>query len=268
MSIYIIGMPIGNKKDITIRALETFSIITDIYAEDTRSFREFAKYHNIKIKNIYSYEDNNEKQRSIEIISKIKNNSNKNIGIVSEAGTPLISDPGFRIIKLAHENNIKVIVIPGVSAITSCLSIAPMNGSSFTFLGFFYNYKLKDIYNSINTIVFFDSPKRILKTLNFLKIYFPNSYFFIGRELTKKFETYYYFPISEIPEINLKGEFVVVMEKNHEIPKNNIEISNDTIINLQKKFSHINKKDLAKIISTITNYSINDIYNKLIQFKM
>lgn len=259
--IYIIGMPIGNMKDITLRALEIFKDITDIYAEDTRSFKIFAKYHNIIVKNIYSYEDYNEKDRSIEIINKLKKNPNLKIAIVSEAGTPLISDPGFHIVKLAHENNIKMEVIPGASSVISCLSIAPFNGSTFTFLGFFYDYKIKDMYVATNTVVFFDTAKRLMKHLHLLQTHFADAYVFIGRELTKKFETHYYFAINEIPSIILQGEFVVVIEKNYH---QNTTIDDNTIMNIKNQFPHIQKKDMAKIIHSITNISVNDIYKKLI----
>lgn len=264
MCIYIIGMPIGNMKDITLRALETFKDVTEIYAEDTRSFKIFAKYHSIFIKHIYSYEDYNERNKSIEIINKLKNDPHMKIAIVAEAGTPLISDPGFHVVKLAHENNIKIEVIPGPSSLTSCLSIAPFNGSNFTFLGFFYDYKIKEVYAATNTVVFFDTAKRLMKNLHLLQTHFSDAYIFIGRELTKKFETHYYFPIKEIPLITLQGEFVVIIEKNY---NKNEQIDDNMLINIKNNFPHIHKKDLAKIIHSITNISVNDIYKKLIHLK-
>lgn len=260
-TLYIISLPIGNMNDITLRAIEILQKVNIIYCEDTRQFEKYKYKYNINCK-IDSYYDFNEKIKTVEIINLLKKNQNITIGLVSDCGTPMISDPGYHLIKAAYENNIKIIPIPGVSSVICGLSICPFNMSDFRFIGFFNDKYLNTIKNANYTIIFFESPKRIDKTLNKLKTYINiNRKIFIGREMTKTYETYYLFNMDNIPKIEELGEFVIIIEGNT-FEEDNI-INNLNLSNINKY--NISIKSLALIISDVLNIKKKQIYNKLLE---
>ena len=173
-TLYVVATPIGNLSDFSKRAIDTLKDCDLILAEDTRQTIKLLNHFDIKNKMI-SYHKYNEKSKSDEIINELKNG--KNISLVSDAGTPCISDPGYILIKKARENNIEVIGIPGCSAIIDALSISGLDTSSFTFYGFVpTDNKSKDeLFNEIKhsnvkVKVLYESPKRLIKLLENIKI--------------------------------------------------------------------------------------------------
>ena len=217
--LFIISTPIGNLKDITLRGIETLKSVDYIACEDTRVTLKLLNRYKIK-KKLISYHSGNEEKVRKEIIEILK--SGKGVGLVSDAGTPCISDPGELIVKDAIENGIDIEVIPGPSAIITSLVISGLKTTPFIFLGFFPRKKrevldLIDKYFYIGaTLIFYESPHRILETLSFFKDTFPERKGIVVKELTKIFEKVYRGKIkelySEIEKSEIKGEYVILIE--------------------------------------------------------
>ncbi len=266
MKIYMVSTPIGNLQDITIRALKVLRNADVIMAEDSRVTRKLLNKYNIK-KRIVSFHKFNE-QKTISQFFKTFENV-ESIAIVSDAGTPLISDPGRYLIEFAYKNNIKVIPIPGASSITTLLSIVPFKCDNFIFLGFLEKKiekrtkQLKKFIKKELPFMFFESPKRIFGTLEILKGLIPENKIFIGRELTKKFEEIFFDKIENVYESikdkDIKGELVCIADckKGEDSNENILED-----INILKDIN-LSTKDIATFISKKYNISKNTIYNIL-----
>jgi len=216
--LFVVATPIGNLKDITIRAIETLNNVDIILCEDTRRAKILLNYYNIKNKKLLSYFEGNEEKRSKEVINLLKDG--KNIALISDAGTPLISDPGYKLVKLCRENNIDVIPIPGPSALISALSVSGLETDKFLFLGFLpkkKNKRIKELekYNNFEgSIVIYISVHKIEEILNEIYEIFGNRKVFIAREMTKTFEEYIYGNLLDVKEkIKKKGEFVLIISK-------------------------------------------------------
>jgi len=223
--LYIVATPIGNLKDISFRALEILKSVDLILCEDTRVTRKLLDHYKIKNKKLESYHHHSSDKKIEKIIELIEKNNNT--ALVTDAGTPGISDPGNLLIKKILENNkkIKIIPIPGPSAVISALSISGFPTDKFIFKGFIPHKKarekfLKECLANKNTITFYESPHRILKCLEQLISLNSKKQLVVCRELTKKFETIYRGTVEEIleqiktdfpDEKPVKGEFVVVM---------------------------------------------------------
>ena len=212
--LYVVATPIGNLGDITLRALEILKVVDVIACEDTRHTLKLLNYFNIK-KSLISFHQHSKIQKVDQIIAAIL--SGKKIALVTDAGTPGISDPGQILIKAAYNANIKVIPIPGVSAITTIFSVAGCQSNEFEFVGFLPHKKgrqtkLKEITQKTQPVIIYESPYRIKKLLNELLDTRGDQEIIIGRELTKKFEEIYRGNISEVlVQIKEKGEFVVIL---------------------------------------------------------
>ncbi len=219
--IYIVPTPIGNLSDMTERAVETLKECDLILAEDTRHTQKLLNYFDIKTK-LVSYHKFNEKMRSEEIISEILS-EDKNVSIVTDAGTPCISDPGYEIVKSARENGIEVIGLAGASAAIIALSVAGINTDEFAFYGFLPRKKneadeiLKRIlHNSVKTFVLYESPKRIIDLIKNIKEFMSNATLCVCKELTKLHERSFYGNIDSVLEqleshaAVEKGEYVIV----------------------------------------------------------
>ena len=215
--IYIIGTPIGNMKDITLRAIEKLKEVDVIACEDTRVTKKLLHHLDIHNKQLIAHHDKNEKNSALGLIKMIE--KGKTIALVSDAGMPVVSDPGFEIIKQAIKENIKIEVIPGVSSVITTMVLSNLD-SHFKFLGFL---KPKTIQrqNQLKKLipgsyVAFVSPHKIIKTLEDIKETLGEDVkIFIGRELTKKFETHYRGNINNIIEEvkkQVKGEFTIAFE--------------------------------------------------------
>jgi 16S rRNA (cytidine1402-2'-O)-methyltransferase len=255
--LYVVALPIGNLQDITFRAIEVLKTVQCICAEDTRKFLKIKQQFHI-LTPVISYQDYNERTRSVELIKSLMSSSIYNVALVSDAGTPMVSDPGYQLISKCYENKIPVIPIPGVSSVTCALSVCPFNVSDFRFIGFFNKNKIDLIKNTNSTIVFFESPRRIQETLNILKNSFPERRVFIGREMTKTFEDFFYFSLKHIPPIPALGEFVVVLEPN------DINIFQDfDLTHIKNKFSNINKADLVELLISLTKLPRKTVYTAI-----
>jgi 16S rRNA (cytidine1402-2'-O)-methyltransferase len=215
--LYIVSTPIGNLKDITLRAIETLNEVDFILCEDTRVTSILLKQYNI-IKQLISFNAVSEIKKIPSIIERLKNG--QSYALVSDAGTPAISDPGIRLVSEAVKNEIQVITIPGATALIAALTISGLPTDSFVFEGFLpqkkgRQKKLKELSQEERTIVLYESSHRITKLINELVEYFPERYVVICRELTKKFEeTWRGYPTEikeKLSEKIIKGEFVIVI---------------------------------------------------------
>ncbi len=216
--LYIVATPIGNLSDITLRALEILKSVDIIACEDTRHTKILLDHYKIE-KPTISYHEHSKAQKVDYLVSELK--KGKNIAVVSDAGTPGISDPGNKLVEAAVKEGIQVIPIPGVSAVISALSVSGFPADSFIFHGFMPHKKgkqtlMKKMEESDITSVFYESTHRILKTLEMMKEIIGDSReIVVARELTKKFETTYRGSISDVLEKLAQdktlGEFVVVV---------------------------------------------------------
>jgi 16S rRNA (cytidine1402-2'-O)-methyltransferase len=217
--LYVVSTPIGNLGDITLRALEILKNVEYIACEDTRHTLKLLNHFGIK-KPLISYHQHSNISKIEQIISTVKDG--QNVALVTDAGTPGISDPGEFLIQKAIENEIEIESIPGVSAAITALSISGLSTSEFVFIGFLPHKKgrqtlLKELASIKRTIILYESPYRIKKLLAEILEYFGDRDVAISRELTKKFEQTYRGKISQIlPEIKEKGEFVVIISSVYE----------------------------------------------------
>ena len=218
-TLYIVATPVGNKDDITLRALNILRTVNLIAAEDTRKTRRFLATHDIK-NSFVSYHEHNEDRRTPKLIDKLVNGTS--IALVSNAGTPSISDPGYRLIQTAISNNIKVIPIPGVSAVTAALSVAGLPTDTYVFAGFLSKRKSKrlrqitELSATQRTIIFYESPKRILTTIEEINATIGNRQAVLAREMTKFHEEFVRGSLLEIldllkPRAEIKGECTLVV---------------------------------------------------------
>jgi 16S rRNA (cytidine1402-2'-O)-methyltransferase len=219
--LYIVSTPIGNLKDITLRALETLKEVEFILCEDTRITSRLLKHYNIS-KKLISFNAVSEKKKIPNVIERIK--SGDNCALVSDAGTPAISDPGVRLVSEAIKEQIDVVPVPGTSAVITALTISGLPTDSFIFEGFIpqkkgRQKKLKDLAEEKRTIIIYESTYRIKKLVDELGEYLPNRYIVVCRELTKKFEeTWRGYPNEikdDLDEKISKGEFVIVIAPNN-----------------------------------------------------
>ncbi len=217
--LFVVGTPIGNLEDITLRAISTLQNVDLILAEDTRNSKKLLSAHNIDTKMMSYHEHSNEKETK-RIISLLLDG--KNLALISDAGTPTISDPGYGLIRDCIKKEIKIIPIPGASAITTAMSVSGLPSDSFTFFGFLPQKKgrikkIKELLNVDNTIILFESPFRLEKTLNQLKEYLGNRSVVVGRELTKLYEEIIRGNLEEVikyfSKSKVKGEIVIMIGK-------------------------------------------------------
>lgn len=219
--LYIVPTPIGNLNDMPPRAVETLKECDLILAEDTRHSQKLMNYFDIDTK-LISYHKFNEIKRSEEIIEEILNDD-KNVALISDAGTPCISDPGYEIVKAARQHGIEVIGLAGASAAIIALSIAGINTDEFVFYGFLPRKKNeihevlnKILHNPIKTFVIYESPKRVVKLIENIKEHMPDADLCVCKELTKIHEKSFYGKVDYVleelrnhPDVE-KGEYVVV----------------------------------------------------------
>ena len=190
-TLYIIATPIGNLEDITLRALRVLKEVDLIAAEDTRHTRKLLSHYEIATR-LTSYHDHIEASKAPVLVEELQ--SGKNIALVSDAGTPCISDPGYRLVKSAAEAGITVIPIPGPSMLTALLSVGGLPTDRFAFEGFLPAKKsqrqkiLQELQREERTLVFYESPHRLVSTLTDLEEIFGDRQLVLGREFTKKFE--------------------------------------------------------------------------------
>lgn len=219
--IYLVATPIGNLEDITLRAIRTLKEVDIIVAEDTRQTIKLLNHLNIS-KPMISFHRHSTEEKQTEIINKVK--EGKNIAIVSDAGTPIISDPGEEIVKISIEEKIEVVPIPGPCALIAGLITSGIDAKEFSFLGFLplnkklRKEKLKEINNAKHTIVLYEAPHKLLQTLKDIQEVTENRKITLAKEITKIHEEYITGTAIELIEKikEPKGEFVIIIEKNSE----------------------------------------------------
>ena len=272
-NLYIIATPIGNLEDITLRAIKVLSEVDFIAAEDTRHTLKLLNHLKIK-KPLISYYKQNEKTKSDLLIEKLIDG--KNIAIVSDAGTPGISDPGEEIIKHAIQNDISIIPIPGACAMVNALICSGMSTSEFTFIGFLKTNKkeriekLEELKFEKRTLIFYEAPHKLIETLQTIKEILGDRQITLARELTKIHEEFIRGTISKIIEEHesIKGEYVIIIEGS-QLNKKEIEISGLQELTMEEHYKYyenkgLEKKEIIKKIAKDRNVAKNEIYKKFL----
>ena len=221
-TLYLIATPIGNMEDITYRAINVLKSVSVIFSEDTRVTNQLLSYYNIKNKLISSHQYN-EKENIDKLLKYL--NDGQDVGLVTDRGTPIISDPGYYLAQAAINNDYNVVSIPGATAFVSALITSNIEAQPFTFIGFLNSKQskrrkeLENLKNHKYTLIFYESPHRLIDTLNDMLKIMGNRNIAISREITKKFEEIYRGSISDvINELEVvKGEFVIVLEGNKDV---------------------------------------------------
>lgn len=230
--LYLVATPIGNLEDITYRAVNILNSVDIIAAEDTRQSLKLLNHLNIS-KKLISYHRHNEDVKTNELINMLKNG--KNIGIITDAGTPGISDPGEIIVKEAIKEGIEVIPIPGACAAISAIIASGLSTKEFIFYGFLpqnkklRNDKFDDILNQNKTIIIYEAPHRLISTLKEIREKCGNIKVAVAKELTKIHEKFFrgyiediIFDFEDKEESKIKGEYIIMLEMNGESPKEKI----------------------------------------------
>lgn len=271
-NLYIIATPIGNLEDITLRAIRILKEVDLIAAEDTRHTLKLLNHLEIS-KPLISYHRHNEEIRTEELIKELK--TGKNIGLVSDAGTPGICDPGEEIIKKCIEESIKVVPIPGACAMINALITSGISTKEFIFLGFLplnkksRKEKLEEIKNANKTIILYEAPHKLKNTLNDLSDILQSREVVLARELTKIHEEYIRGTVKELIEKtdNLKGEMILIIEKNNKDNEEELNSLNNLTLEEHYNFYEkrgLNKKEIIKKIAKDRNVSKNEIYQYFI----
>ena len=272
--LYLVATPIGNLEDITFRAINVLKEVDIIAAEDTRHTLKLLNYYEIN-KPLISYHRHNEEIKSEILIDKLLNG--KNIAIVSDAGTPGISDPGEEIVKEAIKNKIEIIPIPGACALINSLIASGLNTKEFSFYGFLpLNKKNREnVFSKIKkenkTVILYEAPHKLIKTLNDILKHIGDIDCVIAKEITKIHEEFIREKISNIiSELNeketIKGEYVILLDLNNQQDVDSEDISNKTIEEQYKIYEAqgMNKKDIIKRIAKNKNVPKNEIYKQFI----
>ena len=267
--LYIVATPIGNLQDITQRALETFAQVDLIAAEDTRHSGLLLSHYGIK-KSFFALHDHNEQEKAHILVEKLKQGSN--IALISDAGTPLISDPGFHLVRQCREAGIRVVPLPGACAAITALCASGIASDKFCFEGFLpakskaRKDKLENIAEEDRTLIFYESTHRILDTLEDMQsVLGEERYIVLAREMTKTWETITGNTIKNLREWLLedpnrtKGEMVLIVESK---PKsdNNDEISPQAVKALELIAEELPLKKAAAIVAELYGYKKNALY--------
>lgn len=272
-TLYLVATPIGNLEDITIRALNVLKEVDLIAAEDTRHTLGLLNHFEIS-KPLISYYKETEKVKSPILVEKLLNG--KNIALVSDAGTPGISDPGEEIVKEAIKNDIKIVPIPGACAFVNALIPSGMNTREFSFIGFLSankkekKDKLEELKYETKTLIFYEAPHKLSNTLEAMLEILGDRNIVLARELTKIHEEFIRGKISTIIEqiVDTKGEFVIIVEGNN-ISKKDKEILDLNELTLEEHYKYyentgISKKEIIKKIAKDKNVNKNEIYQYFI----
>lgn len=263
-SVYIVPTPIGNLGDMTFRAIEVLKNVSVIFSEDTRITLQLLNYYNIKNKLIH-LDDHNEDNVKEEVLSYLK--LGNSVAIVTDRGTPIISDPGYKTVKFLKEKGYNVIALPGACAFVPALVASSISSEHFTFYGFLSSKekKMKDELENLKdheyTLVFYEAPHRIVRTLASMYEIFGDRYISISREISKLHESIFVGFLSEAIKslVNPKGEFVIVVSPSEEIVQNDMSIIDN--VNMYIK-SGLSSMDAIKRVSKERKIPKNDVYQE------
>lgn len=278
-TLYIVGTPIGNLGDITIRAIETLKSVDVILAEDTRQTLKLLNHFNIQ-KHLVSYHRHNEDEKIKNVVDFL--NSGKDLALVSDAGMPVISDPGQNLIKYLVANNYNIVTIPGVTAVITAIVKSGLDSTRFTFEGFLSinkkqrKQRLESLKNEERTMVFYEAPHKLLATLKDMYEVFGKRNICIARELTKLHEEYIHTTfeeaISKIEQFGIKGEIVLLIEGKdlsvleQEIKEKQNKIDSVTLVKEYIK-KGISKKEAIKQVAKQKGVTKNEVYQECIDIK-
>ena len=268
--LFVIATPIGNLQDITLRALEVLAEADVVAAEDTRRTRLLLSHHGID-RPLVALHEHNEDRQAPQLVKRLL--GGESIALVSDAGTPLLSDPGFRLVRLAAENGIEVVAVPGASAVTAALSVGGLPTDRFVFEGFLPAKsaarlkKLQVLSGETGTLVFFESSHRILASLADMQATFGDERpIAICRELTKQFETVLRGSLAEVRaavEIDAnqqKGEFVILVGGNDDAADTRMASAMQLASELRE---HVGTSQAARIASRIHGVPRREVYRAL-----
>lgn len=274
-ALYIVPTPIGNLKDITLRAIDVLQNADVIAAEDTRHSKILLDNLSIQPKKLISCHDHNEEQRANLFANII--NEGQTIALISDAGTPLISDPGFKVVRFLAKQNIRVIPLPGACAAITALSASGLATDNFHFAGFLpvKEQELKATIESLKDLpfvnIFYESPRRILNSIKVIAEVMPQRQIVLCRELTKTFENIYRMSASSLYDFLLedanrqKGEFVLIVDRK-EAEEQGI-ISDKVLNTLRMLLDKMSLKDACKIASSIYDLNKNVLYKEALLLK-
>ena len=265
--LYLIPTPIGNMDDMTYRAVKTLESVDILFSEDTRVTLQLLQHFNIH-KKLIALHDHNEDIVKDKVLEYLKNGLS--VGIVTDRGTPIISDPGYKTVKYVSENGFNVVGLPGANAFVPALIVSGIAPQPFTFYGFLDSKdskkekELRSLKDVSNTIIFYEAPHRILKTMKMMLEIFGDREVSLSREISKKFESVYRGKISDlIPTLeNIKGEFVIVVSGNNGTYFEN----NDTEIDIVSKINSyiddgIDTMSAIKRVSKERKMKKSDVYS-------
>ena len=269
--LYLVPTPIGNLSDITLRAIETLKKSDYILCEDTRVSRNLLKRYEITSKLISNHKFN-EKKNLLNVIELLKNGLI--ISLISDAGTPGISDPGVILINECIKNSIEIIPLPGASAVSSAISISGFS-EKFFFYGFFPEKKkiilddLETLAKINSSIVFFISPKKINKIVPFIKKFFLGRKILICREMSKIYEEFIRCEIDDLELFNndFKGELTIVISEKKNNKKNSQILSESDKVNIKKMINKLSIKEIVNLVSSNKQISKKTIYNFCLKLK-
>ena len=275
--LYVIATPIGNYDDISLRAIKTLGLVDILLCEDTRKTKKLLSYLKIQNKNLISYNDNNAEKKRPYILKQLL--LNKNVGLVSDAGTPLISDPGYKIVKECYLKNINITHLPGPSSVINALVLSGLPTNQFFFGGFVSSKKsakekqfLTTKHNTM-TGIWFDTCLRLENTLKIMLHIYGNRKISITRELTKIYEDVILSDLVNISNIinnknennkKLKGEIVIVVDGYDFKSDINIE---KLKLNIKNKLKNHSLRDTVNLIIEETGLSKKQVYNEAIKIK-
>lgn len=265
-SLYIIGTPLGNLEDITLRAQKTFRDLKHFFAEDTRELSKLFNLLGISLegKKLHSYASHNMKEATEFALKLLDSDS---IGLVSDRGMPAISDPGAYLVQAARDKKIPVVPIPGPSAVTTLIAVSGVQSSSFHFVGFLpqTQKQREELWKKVKTwpqpLCFFESPKRIQNSLQELALEFPEGKVCVGREMTKQFEEFLSFNLRDLSHQNIpdRGEFTVVLDPGDWTPPMKWEEE------VQERL--LSDKEWAKRTAARAGCAASEVYNALQRLK-
>ena len=264
-SLYLIPTPIGNLEDITIRALNTLKMVDVILCEDTRETGKLLKKYGVKKKLVSCHEFNEEKVKSV-VVNDLK--TGLNIGLVTDQGTPIISDPGYIVVKEVIANNLNVVSLPGATAFVPALTSSGIFPSQFLFYGFLnskdskHKTELQSLKNLNCTLIFYEAPHRLKNTLTNMLNVLGNRNISISREISKIHEEILRDKISNLIDVadTLKGEFVLVVDGNHDV----VDYSEMSIIEHVKLYVEdgMDEKDAIKLVAKERQVAKSIIYKE------
>lgn len=274
-TLFIVATPIGNLKDITRRAVEVLESVDWIAAEDTRHTRQLLQSLGIN-QNLISLHDHNEESRSVQLLARLQQGERG--ALVSDAGTPLINDPGYHLVKLLRQNCVEVIPIPGPSAVITALCAAGLPTDRFSYEGFLPAKSgkriliLEALKEDVRTLVFYESPHRVQATLaDLLGVFGGQRQMSVARELTKKFEQFVSGTVEEVATYfanntdKVRGEFVLMVGGDTE--KEAVELSEwDGLIQILLK-QNLPVKQISEIVADYAGIKKKPIYNRVLALK-